>query len=57
MPRTLRKSKLYYNKHKPIIKQEPNKTKSNLPPNPQSLKQKLYQETALLNINSLTYYE
>ena len=35
------KSRLHSNKHKPQIKQEINKAKSNLPPNLQSLKQKL----------------
>ena len=32
MPRTLIKSRLHSNKHKPKIKQEINNTKSNLPP-------------------------
>ena len=41
MPRTLIKSRLDSNKHKPKIKQEVNNSKSNLPPHPQSLKQKL----------------
>ena len=41
MSRTLIKSRLHFNKHKPKIKQEPNKTKSNLPPHLQSFKQKL----------------
>ena len=41
MPRTLIKSRLHSNKHKPKIKQEVNNTKSNLPPNLQSFKQKL----------------
>ena len=41
MPRTLIKSRLHSNKHKPKIKQEKNNTKSNLPPNIQSFKQKL----------------
>ena len=41
MPKTLIKSRLYSNKHKPKIKQEFDKTKSNLPPNLQSFKQKL----------------
>ena len=41
MPKTLIKSRLHSNKHKPKIKQELNKTKSNLPPNLQSFKQKL----------------
>ena len=33
MPKTLIKSRLLSKKHKPKIKQEPNQTKSNLPPN------------------------
>ena len=41
MPRTLKKSRLQSNKHKPKIKQEINNTKSNLPPHLQSFKQKL----------------
>ena len=41
MARTLIKSRLHSNKHKPKIKQEINNTKSNLPPNLQSFKQKL----------------
>ena len=41
MPKTLIKSRLYSNKHKPKIKQEMSNTKSNLPPNIQSFKQKL----------------
>ena len=41
MPRILIKSRLHSNKHKPKIKQEVNNTKSTLPPNIQSLKQKL----------------
>ena len=41
MPKTLIKSRLQSNKHKPTIKQEINKTQSNLPPNLQSFKQKL----------------
>ena len=41
MPKTLIKSRLQFNKHKPKIKQELNNTKSKLPPNLQSLKQKL----------------
>ena len=40
MPKTLIKSRLHSNKHKPKIKQEQN-NKSNLPPNLQSFKQKL----------------
>ena len=41
MPRTLIKSGLHSNKHKPKIKQEINNTKSYLPPNLHSFKQKL----------------
>ena len=41
MPTTLIKSRLHSKKHKPIIKQEINITKSNLPPNLQSFKQKI----------------
>ena len=41
MPKTLIKSRLHSNKHKPKIKQQINNTKSNLPPHLQSFKQKL----------------
>ena len=41
MPRTLIKSRLHSNKQKTKTKQELNSTKSNLPPNLQSFKQKL----------------
>ena len=41
MPRTLIKSRLHSNKHKPKNKQDINKTKSNLPPHLQTFKQKL----------------
>ena len=41
MPKTLIKSRLHSNKHKPKIKQESNETKSNLPANLQIFKQKL----------------
>ena len=41
MPKNLIKSRLHSNEHKPKIKQEPNKTQSNLTPKLQSLKQKL----------------
>ena len=41
MPKTLIKSRLHPNKHKPKIKQEQNNTKSNLPPNLQAFKRKL----------------
>ena len=41
MRKTLIKSRLHSNKHKPKIKHETNNTKSNLPPNSQSFKEKL----------------
>ena len=41
MPRTIIKSRLHSNKHKPKIKQEVNNIKSNLPPHLQTFKQKL----------------
>ena len=41
MPKTLIKSRLHSNKHKPKINQEINTTKLNLPPNLQLFKQKL----------------
>ena len=41
MPKTLIKSRLRSNRNKPKIKQELDKSKSNLPPNLQSFKQKL----------------
>ena len=41
MPKTLIKSSLHSNKHKPKIKQEMNNTNSSLPPNIQIFKQKL----------------
>ena len=41
MPRTLIKSRLHSNKHKPKIKQEVNKTQSNLTPHLQTFKRKL----------------
>ena len=41
MPKTLIKSRLHPNKNKPKIKQEIINTKSTIPPNLQSFKQKL----------------
>ena len=41
MPRTIKKSRLHSNKHKPKIKHKINNTKSSLPPNLQPVKQKL----------------
>ena len=40
MPKTLTKSKLHSNKHKPKFKSELAKTKSHLPPNKRAFKQK-----------------
>ena len=51
MTKTLIKPRLHFNK--PKIKQEPNNTKSNLPPNLQSFKQKYYLEMVLLYLNEL----
>ena len=48
MPKTLIKSRLHPKKHKPKIKQEINNTKSNLPPNLQSFKQKLLSGTGFI---------
>ena len=55
MPKTLIKSRLHSNKHKPEIKQEQKYNKLNLPPNLQSFKKNYYQETASLNINNIFY--
>ena len=41
MPKTLIKSRLHSNKHKPKIKQEQNNNQSNLPPNLQAFRLKL----------------
>ena len=41
MPRTIIKSRLHPNKHKPKFKQEVNNTNSSLPPNLRTFKQKL----------------
>ena len=51
MPRTLTKSGLHSNKHKPKIKQEINNTKSYLPPHLQSFIQKL------LSVNRFVEYK
>ena len=51
MPTTLMKSILHSNKHKPKIKQELNNTKSNLPPNLQSFKQKLLSGNGFIKNN------
>ena len=62
MSKTLIKSRLLFNKHKPKIKQEVNNTKPNLPPHLQSFKQKLlsrsgfveYKNIISININFFT---
>ena len=41
MPKTLIKSRLHFNKHKPKIKQEQSNKKSNLPSHLQAFKNKL----------------
>ena len=51
MPRTLIKSRLHSNKLKPKIKQEINHTKSILPPNIQSFKQKLLSGNGFIKYN------
>ena len=51
MPRTLIKSRLHTNKHKPKIKQEINNTKSNLPSNLQTFKQKLLSGNGFIKYN------
>ena len=50
MPKTLLKSRLHFNKHKPKIKQELNNTKSTLPPSLQSFEQKLLSGKGFYNI-------
>ena len=51
MPRTLIKSRLPSNKNKPKIKQEKNNTKSTLPPNLQTFKQKLLTGNGFVKYN------
>ena len=51
MPKTLIKSRLHSNKNKPKIKQEVNNTKSNLPPNLQTFKQKLLSGNGFIKYN------
>ena len=51
MPKTLIKSRLHSNKHKPKIKQEVINTKSNLPPNIQTFKEKLLSGNGFLKYN------
>ena len=54
MPKISITSRLHFNKHKPKIKQEPNKTHTKLPPNQISnhLKRNFQQEAVLSNTNS-----
>ena len=56
MPKTLIKSRLHSNKHKPKINQEINTTKSNLPPNLQLFKQKLLSGNGFLQYNQVFYF-
>ena len=51
MPKTLIKSRLHSNKHKPKIKQEINNTKSKLPPKLQTFKQKLISGNGFIKYN------
>ena len=51
MPKTLIKSREHSNKNKPKIKQEIKNTKSNLPPNLQSFKQKLLSGNGFFKYN------
>ena len=51
MPKTLIKSRLHSNKHKPKINQEINTTKSNLPRNLQLFKQKLLTGNGFIKFN------
>ena len=48
MPKTLIKSRLHSSKQKLKIKEEPNNTKSNLPPNLQSFNQKFFSGNGFL---------
>ena len=51
MPRTIIKSRLHSNKYKPKIKQEPNNTKSNLPPHLQTFKQNILSSNGVIIYN------
>ena len=51
MPKTLIKSRLCFNKQKPKIKQEYNKTQSKLPPNLQIFKQNLLSGSGFVKYN------
>ena len=51
MPKTLIKSNLPSNRHKPKIKQEFDNTKSKLPPNLQLFKQKLLSGNGFIKYN------
>ena len=53
MPKTLMKSRLHSNKHKPKIKQEIYNTKSNLLPHLQPLNKNYFQEMLFYFINEL----
>ena len=51
MPKTLIKSRLHFNKHKPKIKQEINNSKSILTPHLQLFKQKLLSGNGFIKYN------
>ena len=51
MPKTIIKSRLHSKKNKPKIKQKLDTSKSNLPPNLQSFKQKLLSGNGCLKYN------
>ena len=55
MSRTLIKTRLHSNKHKPKNKQEINITKSNLPPNLQTFKQKLLSGNGFIKYNYFVF--
>ena len=56
MPTTLIKPRLHSNKHKPKIKQESSNTKSNLPPNLQTFKQKLLSGNGFIEYKLFFYF-
>ena len=51
MPKTLIKSRLHFNKQKPKVKQEYNKTQSKLPPNLQIITEKLSSGNGFIKYN------
>ena len=51
MPKTLIKSRLHPNKNKPKIRKELNNTKTSLPPNIETFKQKLLSGNGFIKYN------